>query len=557
MYQMRCGTAVSATYNGETFSHQACHTNDAYLDSITGQHTKKDGTKGWHDAGDYNKYVVNAGVTVGTLLAAFEMFPEKFLFDDLNIPESGNGIPDILDETKFELDWLFKMQRADGAVFAKVTHTNFEGFIMPQNDGGVRYIYQVASTATADFAAMMARAYRAFLAYDKTYADKCLAAAKKSWNYLTAHPQIFPAGGFKNPTGTATGQYGDGNDTDERLWAAAELFLSTNEAEYNSYFTSRYTSGGTFNGAMSWPNLRTLAQLTYLFGDASKTDASVVSNLKSSLINYCNTLVGKINSDGFNVVLGSNEYYWGCNSDVLNKAILLIAGYTLNGDQKFYDAAVMQMNYILGTNAHNISFITGVGENSIMHPHHRPSGSDGIVEPVPGLIAGGPDQNRSDSALQQRFSATTPHALCFVDHQDSYASNEICINWNAPMVFVAGYLNNGIKVVSVDENTGGIPTNFKLDQNYPNSFNPSTTIGFSLNKNNSFPVNSLQHVVLKIYDTLGREMDTLIDDYKSPGTYEGCDLLFPLKVMIIHPARRDKMFSATITADKFDNPCLP
>ena len=132
---------------------------------------------GWHDAGDYGKYVVNAGVSVGTLLMAYEYFPSKFGQDDLNIPESGNGIPDILDEVRYELEWLLKMQRSDGGVYHKLTREQFEGFVMPQIDNAPRYLYQVSSTATADFAAMMARAARVCLPFDPSFAQLCRAAA--------------------------------------------------------------------------------------------------------------------------------------------------------------------------------------------------------------------------------------------------------------------------------------------------------------------------------------------------------------------------------------------
>jgi endoglucanase len=444
-YFQRCGTTLLSK-NAGAYQHPACHINhDGTFHSTSDSTGNANVIGGWHDAGDYGKYVVNAGVTVGTLLAAFEMFPDRFMADDLNIPESGNNVPDILDEVKYELDWLFKMQRANGAVFAKVTRMNFSGFIMPQYDNEIRYIYQAASTATADFAAMMARAARVYKKYDADYASKCLTAAVKAWNYLEAHPLIFPSGGFRNPSGTNTGEYGDGNDTDERLWASAELFLATGEQKYNTFFLNNYKSNGVFTGSMGWPNLRPLAQLTYLFGDNTLTDANAVSTLRMGLLSYCNSLVTRTQSDGFNLTLNMYDYNWGCNSDVLNKAIMLLAGYTIFNNQPYYNAALSQMNYILGTNAHNISFITGIGEKSVLHPHHRPSGADNIAAPVPGLLAGGPDRNLSDNSLKAKYNSKTPPALCYLDIQDSYASNEICINWNAPLVFVAGYFNNGEK----------------------------------------------------------------------------------------------------------------
>ncbi len=517
-YFQRCGTQLFAEHAG-VYQHGSCHSlrppfysgDGTFHKSITDTTGQSNVIGGWHDAGDYGKYVVNAGISVGTLLMAYEMFPEKFSNDDLKIPETGNKVPDILDECRYELDWLFKMQRPNGAVFTKVTHESFEGFIMPQNDNTTRYIYQVSSTATADFAGMMARAYRVFKKFDAAYSEKCLTAAKKAWSYLEANPSIFPSGGFKNPSGTSTGEYGDSNDQDERLWAAAELFISTNESKYHTFYLNNYKKSGPFWSAMGWPTMGPMAQLTYIFGNSSLKDATALADHKTALNNLCGQYLARTKNDGFNVVQ-STDYYWGSNGDILNKAILLIAGYELNKTQDYYDAALSQLNYILGTNIHNISFITGIGDKRVMNIHHRPSGSDGIAEPVPGLLSGGPDKNREDSAIQAAVPAGTPPALCFVDDQGSYSTNEICLNWNAPLVFVAGYFNNGSVTTDIKKEMGSVPSEIHLDQNYPNPFNPETIISYHLPK--------MSHVILKVYDVLGREVTTLLNEVKAAGSYE-------------------------------------
>ena len=154
-YLWRCGTAVSATYHGQTFAHAACHTNDAWLDYVGGGHTHKDGTKGWHDAGDYNKYTVNAGVTVGTLFRAWEDFGPQLRKVRLDLPESGGKLPDFLAELKWELDWLLTMQAPDGSVYHKLTTRSFGGFILPE-----------AETAEPLFHALGQRGHRRFCGHD-------------------------------------------------------------------------------------------------------------------------------------------------------------------------------------------------------------------------------------------------------------------------------------------------------------------------------------------------------------------------------------------------------
>jgi endoglucanase len=510
-YFQRCGTTLLQPFAG-VYYHPACHPGDGFYHSSTGQSGFRVSTGGWHDAGDYGKYVVNSGITVGTLLMAYESFPEKFSHDNLNIPESGNGVSDLLDEVRYELEWLLKMQNENGGVYFKITKEQFESFIMPQNDSGIRYIHVLSSTATGNFAAMMARAARLYNSIDTTFSNKCLNAAILAWNYLIANPTIVPTGGFKNPTGTVTGEYGDTNDSDERLWAAAELYETTGLSDYENYFMANYALGGIISGAMSWNKVKNLALLTYLNSSQSGASQTVKNQIKNSLVNYANTLLSRASTNGFGITINPGEYYWGCNSDVLNKAMLLIYAYEQTNNVGYYQTALMQVNYILGTNAHNISFVTGIGTNSVMHPHHRPSVADGVVNPVPGLLAGGPNQYLDDPVLQSHFNSSTPPALCYIDDVGSYASNEIAINWNAPLVFVSGYFNaEGLTSIG-DQGFDFVPNKFELNQNYPNPFNPTTNITWQS------PVSSWQS--LRIYDTLGKEISTLVDEYRTAGSYE-------------------------------------
>ena len=518
-YFQRCGTALLQPHAG-VYYHAACHPGDGFYHSSTGQSGFRLTTGGWHDAGDYGKYVVNSGITVGTLLLAYERFPEKFNQDNLNIPESGNGVPDLLDEVRYELEWLLKMQNENGGVYFKITKEQFESFIMPQNDSGIRYIHVLSSTATGNFAAMMAKAARIYQSIDTTFSNKCLNAATLAWNFLIANPTIVPVGGFKNPPGTVTGEYGDTNDSDERLWAAAELYETTGFSEYNDYVISNYASGGIVSGAMSWNKVKNLALLTYLNSSQAGSSQTVKNQIKNSLVSYANTLLGRASTNGFGVTINPGEYYWGCNSDVLNKALLLIYAYEQTNNLGYYQTALMQLNYILGTNAHNFSFITGVGSNSVMHPHHRPSVADGVLNPVPGLLAGGPDQYLDDPVLQSHFNSSTPPALCYIDDVGSYASNEIAINWNAPLVFVSGYFNaEGLTSVD-DQGFNFIPDKFELEQNYPNPFNPNTKIKFTIPSVVDANFASTTMTQLKVFDVLGNEVATLVNEYKPAGNYE-------------------------------------
>ncbi len=496
-YFQRCGMDLVSQFAGSYF-HSKCHLADAFFHSSCDTSGFQETRGGWHDAGDYGKYVVNAGISVGTLLMAYEQMPQQFAFDDLNIPESGNGVPDLLDEIRYELEWLLKMQRPSGGVHFKLTTEQFPSFRMPQQDTWTRYIYQLSTTATGNFAANLAQAARIYQPFDSLFAWRCLNAAEKAWQFLQAHPDILPAGGFQNPPGTNTGQYGDSDDRDERLWAAVELFLTTGNSEYHNYFISHYQEAGLFPGAMSWQNVRSLAQLEYLLGTRDGISQVAQTQLRYGLENYCQNLLQRAGTNGFQVVLNPGEYYWGSNSAVLNNAILLIAAYEKTGNADYRQAALAQLHYILGLNAHRMSFVTQMGDYYPMHIHHAPSVADGIVEPVPGLLAGGPNEYLQDPVLAGNFTASTPAALCYIDDQGSYASNEIAINWNAPLVFVSGYFTP--EPLTALHTTTGIQAvaDIQLLPNYPNPFNQATTIHFLLAKP--------QRVYLKIYDLLGRTL---------------------------------------------------
>ncbi|UCF63324.1 MAG: glycoside hydrolase family 9 protein [bacterium] len=511
LYFQRCGYDLLGPTVGNYY-HPRCHILDGIFHSTTGSTGFHLARGGWHDAGDYGKYIVNAGISIGTLLMASEYFPGKFNRDDLNIAESGNGIPDILDEVRIELEWMLTMQNPDGGVYHKLTPEQFSPFIMPQNDNSTRFIYQVSTPATGDFAAVMARAARIFYPVDTVFANLCRNSAELAWDYLELHPTIVPPGGFSNPPGTATGVYGDSDDSDERLWAAVELYLTTGSSDYHNYFITNYNSGGLINSAMNWRNVRPMAHLTYIFGQRNDINTGIQSSLTTSLNSMCQNLVIRSYSNGFLVSINPGEYVWGCNSMVMNHALILVLGYEKFQNESFKSVALDQLHYVMGRNAHGLSFVTGSGTESPMFPHHRPSGADGIAEPVPGLLVGGPDQYLSDPVLQAHFTSSTPPALCYMDDQGSYASNEIAINWNAPLIFVSGYFA-GSTSSSIEDGYRGqiIPDNFQLQQNYPNPFNSRTKIEFILSKR--------MRVRLDLFDVRGSFIRDLVNDDLAAGNH--------------------------------------
>lgn len=509
-YYQRCGVSLPFAHAG-WYLHGYCHTSDATFHATAESSGTVNAVGGWHDAGDYGKYVVNAGITVGTLLLAYDLYPERFSADDLGIPESGNGVPDLLDEVRFELEWLLKMQAGNGGVFTKLTKPTFESFVMPQNDGGTRYMYQISSTATGDFAAVMARASATFQPFDATFSASCRAAAERAWSFLAAHTSIVPAGGFTNPAGTSTGVYGDADDRDERLWAAAELFAATGGPDYQLFYELNSSARGLFSASLSWQFVTDLAHIAYLTSNRQR-DEGLVDQLKASLASVADALVSRRAASGLHLTLVPGEFVWGSNAVALNHALLLLMAAREVGTSSYRDAAEDQLHYVLGVNPHAMTFVTGIGTHRPMAPHHRPSGSDGVAEPVPGLLVGGPDQFGNDAELTARFTSADAPARWYVDDQDSYASNEIAINWNAPLVFVAGVLAGEGRPTGAIDRRSDVPAESRLDPVYPNPFNPRTNVRFRTLR--------AAHVSLDVLDLFGRTVERLIDSELPAGVHD-------------------------------------
>ena len=194
---------------------------------------------GWYDAGDYNKYIVNSGITMGTLLSAYEDF--KSYFDTLhtNIPPLKKPIPDILNEILYNLRWMLSMQDPeDGGVYNKCTNADFDPMIMPESARQPRYVVQKGTAATLDLAAVSAQAARIFASYKNElpgFSDSCLQASEKAWNWAMANPDLAYDQNAMNhlfDPKIVTGGYGDRKFSDEWFWAACELFITT--ADKNS-----------------------------------------------------------------------------------------------------------------------------------------------------------------------------------------------------------------------------------------------------------------------------------------------------------------------------------
>ena len=466
-YGQRCGTAVDMGPEFPGCSHGACHLKDGLFHASSGRTGYKAATRGWHDAGDYGKYVVNSGITTGTLLYAWELFRDRWEGVDLSIPESGGKLPDMLAEIRWNLDWMLCMQDTDGGVWHKLTSETFCPFIPPEADHDVRYIIGTgsapykSSAATADFAAVMAAASRIFRPYDPAFADRCLKAAEKTWPWLYLHPNVT----FTNPPGVRTGGYQDSDCSDERLWAAVELWRATGGENYQRFIRTQVMRKAPRlldpDNPPGWPQVAPMAYWSYALSGRSDADGAVVEAIRQATLATAREVAERTAKSPWRHSLVRQNYIWGSNSVALNYSVMLLIADRMEPHRESRDAAMDNLHYVLGRNAFDVCWVTRLGSNPFKYPHHRPSASlpvtsDNEVSPAsgyvgaeplrredhtsklgpwPGLMAGGPNMGKQDPALR-RLPADTPPALCWVDERESYAGNEVAINWNAPLVFV-------------------------------------------------------------------------------------------------------------------------
>jgi endoglucanase len=436
-YGQRCGIAVDLGPEFPGYKHAACHLEGAWHAS-SGKSGPRESKGGWHDAGDYGRYVVNSGISTGTLLWAWELYGQRLAKIKLNLPESGNGAPDMLNEIRWNLDWMLTMQDADGGVWHKQTSEQFCGFVMPEADKLVSFVIGTGSEpfklscATGDFAAVMAIAARVYKPYDAAFATRALNAAEKAWTWLGAHPDVT----YRNPQGVGTGAYGDRSCADERIWATSELYRTTGKAEYGNWFVAHYAEfrkSIAADNPPAWPNVGALALWTYALG--MHGDERAIAAIRQDSLAAADAIVERTARNGYRVSLTSQNYIWGSNSVVANYGMQLLLANTFQKDPRYVETAMDNLHYLLGRNTFSLSFVTQVGANPFRHPHHRPSGADQNEEPWPGLLSGGPNRGRQDAAMR-KLPANLPPAKSYMDDQEAYSANEVAINWNAPLVFL-------------------------------------------------------------------------------------------------------------------------
>lgn len=440
LYLQRCGCEVV----DETFGHPACHTE---LATILGTEETIDVSGGWHDAGDYGRYVVPAAKAVADIMLAYGVNPSVHS-DSVGIAESGNGVPDILDEARYEIEWMMKMQAESGGVYHKVNCRGNTGSVMPEKETSMQYVTPVSTTATADFCAVMAMAAEYFAEYDAEFSEKCLAAAKSAWSFLEQNPDFI----YVDPTdlGDTNGGYSDSTDGDERYWAACQMYRTTGDTAYLDAIdniTAKYYKDG-----LEWHMVGHYGNIALLTLEGIDTGSEEYLTAKDMLFNWVNVYTENIGTTGYENAL--TAYTWGSNMTVANAGIVLATAYKLTGDESYIVNAEKQLHYLLGRNPNGICYVTGYGTVSPQNPHHRPSIAKGTA--MKGMLVGGVNSDLSDPAAE-RYLSETPADKRYIDDSGSYSTNEITIYWNSPLIYLLSLTEEEQSAASVrgDVNADG------------------------------------------------------------------------------------------------------
>jgi endoglucanase len=465
-YQNRSGIEIAMPYaGGPQWVRPAGHLSDKSVPCLPGSGCsyRLDVSGGWYDAGDHGKYVVNGGISVWTLLNLYERTQHlgsslaDFADGRMNIPEKDNGVPDLLDEARWEMEFLLKMQVPEGDRAGMVHHKIHDKEwtalgLAPHEDKIPRFLYPPSTAATLNLAAVAAQAARIWQRIDAPFSKRCLAAAERAWQAAQRHPAAFAP-----PGGVGGGPYEDDKVDDEFYWAAAELFITTKQPEYKQFLAAspyylklapRLPSkdGGDVASPMTWQETAALGTIS-LAVVPNGLGENEVATARKAVTRAADAYLHILHKRGYRVPIDygqAGKTPWGSNSFLLNNLVVLALANDFNHEQRYLNAVAAGMDYILGRNPMDQSYVTGWGARPLRNPHHRfwsHQANNKYPSAPPGMVSGGPNSGLEDPYVKAAALGGCAPEKCFADNIESYATNEICINWNAPLAWVLAYLD--------------------------------------------------------------------------------------------------------------------
>ena len=456
------------------------HGQDMFGNEWPGCDYKLDATGSWFDAGDFGVYAVNMGVTIWTLQSAYERLEHQMLLDisgwadgRMQLPETGNGVSEILDEARWGMESLLALQIPEGrtvwapkpnlqiergGVFdieqidgAGLVHHKLAGRewpslpMWPSNDNQERFLYPPSTAASLGLAAAGAQCARLWAGKDDPFAGRCYQAAVSAYEAAKRHPAILASNNFDG-----SGGYTDDTLGDEFAWAAAELYITTGEPAYLADLQSNPAFANSGN-AFGWADVGLMPAISLSLGHGGR-NAAISRQAVGIVTRAADAALQIRDAEGYRIPIAASEYHWGSNSIVLNRGLVLAAAYDISGTSAYRDAAIDAMEYVLGRNVIDQSYVSGYGARPMMAPHHRiwaASVDPSFPPPPPGALSGGANNIAMADPVAIELKGTCAAMACWADDARSYALNEVAINWNAPLAALAIFLDQTERSISI------------------------------------------------------------------------------------------------------------
>ncbi|MBP2328231.1 endoglucanase [Kibdelosporangium banguiense] len=453
-YHQRSGIAIDAQYVGATYARPAGHLNVAPNQGDNNVPCRSDLNcgytldvrGGWYDAGDHGKYVVNGGISAWQVLNTYErakLIGDAAALGDgkLAIPEKANGVPDILDEARWEVDFLLKMQAPNGMVHHKIHDANWTALpTLPHQDNQARRLSATSTAATLNMAAVAAQSARIYKTIDPAFSAKALAAATKAYAAAKANPNK-----IADPNdSTGGGAYSDNVLTDEFYWAAAEMYATTGEASYRADVTSSslYKGQSVTDRGYDWGSTGPMGDITLALVP-NGLPAQDISAIKSAFVATADKHLNQMASLAYPAPYREPDgtYVWGSNGLVANNASVLALAYDFTGAAKYREGVFEALHYLFGRNPVSYSYVSGYGGQPVRNVHHRHWANQlNSTLPIapPGVLSGGPNSGLQDPIAARMLQGCKPQK-CFVDHIEAYSLNEVTVNWNSALAWIANW----------------------------------------------------------------------------------------------------------------------
>lgn len=400
-YFQRCRTALEAPFSeweGDSYAREtACHSHEEVGWDLT-QHPEKDRKwslrGGWHDAGNFEMYVPVTAPSAQALMMSYERSPRTFDDHSLNIPESGNGIPDILDEARWGLIWVLSMQDPSGGFRHREAIMKWGTEGPADKERIPRWVAGVGTAATAKAVAALSVASRVYKPFDAAFAERCAAASKRGFQWLKAHPERVLVDG----KGSEQPLWDDGADVASvagaRLLAAAEVWRQFRDGGALESVRALMAEADTQSAKLhkgAWGNLSRWALVTLALDE--KTPADIRAEAGRRVLEAAGALRSRVErEDAYRCATELDGYYWGHNSNLLEKAHVLLAAHRISPEHAWLsEAARDQWHWILGRNPNGFSMVTRLGKGP-ERIYHMEWGA--AKRPVPGYLVGGPNEKQ-------------------------------------------------------------------------------------------------------------------------------------------------------------------